>query len=82
MPQNNHSEDHAGESWGDLSFDEWLGSVPLHNDVWAGEEEPSLWKENRECKGPGHVLGPVREQKPEKRQRGEYGQKELRFCFQ
>lgn len=41
-------------------------------------EEPAGWKENSECKGPGHILAPVRREKPGEAQEGRMGSEETR----
>lgn len=34
------------------------------------DEKPALGKENSECKGPGHILAPVRREKSGEKQEG------------
>lgn len=42
------------------------------------DEEPVKEKENSECKDPGHILAPVRREKPGETQEGRMGSEETR----
>ena len=42
------------------------------------DEEPAGWKENSECKDPGHILAPVRREKSGEMQEGRVGSEETR----